>query len=276
MNKLEFILFNVGHGLSAALIELPEKYVTVIDLGSEGDFSPLKYLSLHRGLMADVLYVSHPHGDHISDVETASLGNYRPLSVYCQDYNWNDVIERERRDLREKVRRYVEFINTVPRGTYSGSAHLSPWRWSPDNAISTFGEGRYINNSSLFLIYQWRDFKISVAGDHETDAMVRLCNHGDFINQAKDTDILVAPHHGHAEGYTGLWPQRMGKPYITLISIQSRDQNVAPGYASDDFAKGITFRGKPRYCITTRSDGNISVKMYYDSNGKATWNFEVF
>ncbi len=55
MNKLELILFNVGHGLSVALIEHPENYVTLIDLGSESSFSPLVYLGRERRLRPDIL-----------------------------------------------------------------------------------------------------------------------------------------------------------------------------------------------------------------------------
>lgn len=35
MNQLELRVFNVGHGLSVALVERPENYVTLIDLGAE-------------------------------------------------------------------------------------------------------------------------------------------------------------------------------------------------------------------------------------------------
>ncbi len=34
MDKLELVVFNVGHGLSVALIERPENYVTLVDLGA--------------------------------------------------------------------------------------------------------------------------------------------------------------------------------------------------------------------------------------------------
>lgn len=29
----------------------------------------------------------------------------------------------------------------------------------------------YVNNSSLFIIYSWRDFKISITGDLESDGI---------------------------------------------------------------------------------------------------------
>lgn len=275
MNELEFILFNVGHGLSATLIEHPERYVTVVDLGSEGHFSPLKYLADTRRLRADVLYITHPHGDHISDIETVYSSSCCPNYVFYQDYDWDDVINRERKELRDKVRKYVRFITAISKGLYAGSASLSYWRWTPKNAVEAFGENRYINNSSLFLIYKWKDFKIAIAGDHETDAMERLCGHSEFVEQTKGADILVAPHHGHKQGYTSLWPQEIGKPYVTLVSVQSRDPNVASDYQSQDFAKGVEIGGEKRYCLTTRSEGNISIRMWYNAVGEPKWRFDT-
>ena len=76
MDRLELILYDVGHGLALSLIEYPEKYVTQIDLGSQGGFSPLKYLSRSRNLRPDVLYITHPHADHLSDVGKLE---YRPV-----------------------------------------------------------------------------------------------------------------------------------------------------------------------------------------------------
>jgi hypothetical protein len=69
----------------------------------------------------------------------------------------------------------------------------------------------------------------------------------------------------------------MGKPFVSIISVQERDKSVDAGYSSSDFAKGIPFEGRTRYALTTRSDGNILVKMWYGINdGKAKWTFESF
>jgi competence protein ComEC len=274
MDKLELILFNVGHGLSVALIEHPENYVTVVDMGSEEDFSPLFYLTAQRNLRADILYVTHPHGDHLSDVEIASVSGSRPDFLHYQDYDWEDVVKREKPELRENIKKYQNLIKAVPSGDYKGSGNLIPWRWPPDVAKETFGETSYINNSSLFLIYTWKDFKIAIAGDHETSAIEGLCEDDKFKESAKGTDILIAPHHGHSEGYTSMWPSKIGKPYITLISAQSKDQSVASGYSKDSFAKGVKINDETRYSLTTRDDGTIFVDMWY-SNEKPTWNFKM-
>lgn len=274
MDKLELILFNVGHGLSVALIEHPVNYVTVVDMGSEDNFSPLYFLLNERRLRADILYVTHPHGDHLSDIEIASDSACRPDFLHYQDYDWEDVAKREKPELRKNLTKYQHLIKTVPKGDYNGGGIMTPWRWSPEDAKTSFGEPTYINNSSLFLIYTWKDFKIAIAGDHMTVAMESLCAYDKFKESAKGTDILIAPHHGHSEGYTSMWPTEIGKPYITLISAQTRDSSVASGYSKESFARGCNVNGKIRYSLTTRDDGTIFVEMWYD-NEKPTWSFKT-
>lgn len=278
MDSLELILFNVGHGLSVALIEYPEKYVTLVDLGCEEHFSPLINLSQTRQVRPDILYITHPHGDHLSDIDSALRPEYTPDFVNYQDYDWVDVVARERSSLVGKIEQFQQLVAAIPSGVYNGRASLRAWRWTPQLASELFGENNYVNNSSLFLIYKWQDFKIAIAGDQMSDAMDRLCNQENFVADAKNADILIAPHHGHSSpnGFPRLWPKTIGKPFVTLISVQSRDPNVDPGYRSQNFARGVTgvsSQEKPRYSLTTRDDGTISVTMWYDEAGKPSWSF---
>jgi len=274
MNELELILYNVGQGLAVSLIEYPEQYVTQIDLGSEGNFSPLEYLSSSRGLRADVLYITHPHADHLSDIMKLHYSSLCPNYMQYGDYDWDDVIEREHSDSKWIIEEFQKVATFVSRGEHNGENAFLWWkRWKPEAAKERFGESSYINNSSLFLIYRWRDFKISIGGDLETEALEASLLGKEFCNHAKNTDILIAPHHGHKSGYTPKWADALGKPYISLISVQNRDPSVATGYYSSEFARGVTIGGETRHCLTIRSDGTIVVRMWYKSDGKCAWKF---
>jgi competence protein ComEC len=276
MNLLELIVFNVGHGLSVALIEKPENYVSLIDLGCSDDFSPVNFLLRSLKLYPDILYITHPHGDHISDVVSIISSRQQPSYIDVQDYDWRDVEQREKYELREILRTYVRYINQANRGSYAGNARLRYWRYTPDEAKQLYGESTYINNSSLFLVYTWQSFKIAIPGDLHSNAMDDFISHSEFSEEAKSTDLLIAPHHGHKEGYTSLWPKRIGKPYLTLISVQESDPHIAQGYSSPDFAQGVPINGQRRYMLTTRQDGHIKVQMYYDQDNKPVWNFTSF
>lgn len=276
MNQLELMVFNVGHGLSVAFVEKPANYVTLVDLGAETGFTPLKSLSRQFKLRPDVLYVTHPHADHIDDVETALDTNFRPLGIYYEEYDWADVRRREKKELAYKIDSYLELIKMTPRRDYGGEAKLTEWHFKPDDAKKAFGETSYVNNSSFFVVYTWRDFKISVGGDQESDAMAGLLGHGPFVKEASKTWILIPPHHGHKNGFPTDWVSNLGKPYISLISVQERDQSIDSRYSSQEFAKGVTIDGVVRNRLTTRSDGNILVKMWYANDGKPKWTFGSF
>ncbi len=250
MNQLELRVFNVGHGLSVALIERPENYVTLIDLGAETGWTPLKLMKLSLKLYPDVLYITHPHADHLDDVETALEEKFRPAGLFYQDYDWEDVKKREKKELAYKVDDFLKLQKKVPFRKYGGNGQLDYWRYTPADAKKNFGEATYVNNSSLFLVYKWKTFKIAVAGDLESD--------------------------GNKNGFPTDWVAKMGKPYVSIISVQERDQSVDSRYRSSEFAKGVPFGGETRYALTTRSDGSILVTMWYGTDGKAKWEFESF
>jgi len=242
-------------------------YVTQIDLGS-GDFSPLKYLNKTRGLRPDVLYITHPHADHLSDIP--NVGNYCPDYIQYGDYDWDDVASRERGDLQWVIREFRKVIAFVDRKEYAGKADLTWKKWNPEAAKRLFGDSSYVNNSGLIIVYKWIDFKITIMGDLETAAIEKMLDDSNFQSTANKTDILIAPHHGHKQGYTSKWPTIMSKPYVTLISVQNRDTSIVSGYSSSDFAKGVTFQNEKRYSLTTRFDGNIVVTMWYEDD-KPIW-----
>ncbi|MBZ5696770.1 MAG: hypothetical protein LAN36_15600 [Acidobacteriia bacterium] len=276
MNKLELVVFNVGHGLSVALIERPENYVTLVDLGAETGFTPLKYLSLNMKLRPDVLFITHPHADHLDDVETALDARFSPLGLHFQIYDWQDVKKREMKDLAYKVDDFLKLQKQVSFRNYGGSARLTAWRYTPEGARKSFGETSYVNNSSLFLVYVWRDFKITIAGDLESDGMAGMVGTKTVQEAALSTDILIPSHHGHKNGFPTEWIEKMGKPYVSIISVQERDKSVDSRYNSSEFARGIQFNGETRYSLTTRKDGNIMITMWYGSDGGARWSFASF
>jgi len=275
IQELELIVFRVGHGLSVALIEKPSNYVVMVDLGADVGFTPLKYLNLQRRLRPDILYITHPHADHLADVDTALDPRFAPDYLDAQhDYDWNDVASREKPECRELIRKYQRLLQSVPSGNYNGNGSLTCWRYTPGEARSIFGDQKYVNASSLFLIYCWRDFKIAIAGDHECAVMDKFVTAQGFVQEAKGSDILIAPHHGHTNGFCPQWAPVMGQPYVTLISVQERDQHVDSRYSNGYFAKGVNISNQMRKTLTTRMDGNIFVRMYYDV-GKPIWNFNA-
>ena len=274
MNELQLKVFNVGHGLSVMIREIPNNFITLFDLGADANMSPLNYLR-KRELIVNQLYITHPHGDHISEIDKLLYASYQPKRFYIQEYDWDDVASREQEHLREKVKILKTIKNTIPNGIDSGFGNFKFWHYTPKLAKEIFGENNYINNSSIAGVYTWRDFKIVILGDLETEALKRYCLFDDFIKIAKNPTIFIAPHHAHNSGFPELWVEKIGKPDITIASIKESDPHICKKYESSDFNNGLTIQGKTRYCLTTRNDGTITVNMYYLNNfPKMLFSFE--
>ena len=171
------------------------------------------------------------------------------------------------------IREFIELARFTKRRDYYGNASLRYWYWNPEQAKKLFGDSSYVNNSSLFIVYTWQAFKICICSDLETKALENMISEKEPYEEALETDILVAAHHGHSQGYSSKWPEIIGKPYVSLISVQNRDPSTASGYSSSDFARGVPFGGEKRYALTTRRDGTIVVTMWYE-NRKPTWVFK--
>jgi hypothetical protein len=123
------------------------------------------------------------------------------------------------------------------------------------------------------LIYTWRHFKIAIAGDLESDAMAGMVGTKEVQEAASGTYILIPSHHGHKNGFPTEWVSNMGKPYVSIISVQERDPSVDSRYSSAEFANGVQIDGVTRYALTTRTDGNVCINMWYNENDKPTWQF---
>lgn len=228
-------------------------------------------------LRPDILYITHPHADHLSDIETALHSLYSPDVIHMQEYDWADVKKRERPQVAYRIDKLRVLRTRVPHGDYHGNAQkLTPWRYTPEVARKSFPEASYLNNSSLFIIYVWRDFKIAVAGDQEAPAMEAYLRSHEFCASAAGTHILIPPHHGHTSSFTSLWSKNVGRPYVSIISAPKGDTNVDERYSTPEFAKGISFCGKKRFALTTRDDGNIAVRMSYSIADEPEWEFHSF
>ena len=208
IEKFELILHNVGQGLAVSFIEYPSKYVTHVDLGAKEDYSPLIYLDREYHVYPDIIYITHPHADHLSEVERLFyiLSAHENVLLHYQDYDWDDVKKREKADKRHLIDMFLTVKNKASRGNYQGSCELTSWRYSPENAKSNFGEDSYVNNSSINIVFKWGAFKIYVGGDLETDAIKKSVSENKFSSSVKGTDLYIAPHHGHANGFTYDWP----------------------------------------------------------------------
>jgi hypothetical protein len=89
----------------------------------------------------------------------------------------------------------------------------------------------------------------------------------------------MASHHGRDSGYCSELFE-LFKPSLCVISdSRAQDTNASSRYSAH--ARGWTVhrkkggKSKERYCVTTRSDGYIDIKMGKSSDGKNFLSVEI-
>jgi len=278
--NLKIIIWDVQHG-SATYMRTPNGTHIVKDLGTgsfgENDrqFSPLMYLKNKHGVSRlDYVIISHPHKDHIDDIL-----NFDDLSprVFCRPKHLSseDIMKDVRKEDKPLFEKYLEindkYNQPVPSENDPSLAqnnggveinHFHPNKSSTSN----------INNHSIVTVVKYAESKIIIPGDNEPASWKELLENHDFRDAIRDADIFVAPHHGRESGYC---PEifEYFKPKLTVIS----DDVKSGTSATDKYSKlstGWTVHHRDgresqrRFCVTTRSDGYITIDFGYNDDRK--------
>ena len=284
VGEFKMIVFDVAHG-SCVFFKTPKGYTMLIDCGSSTNFSAIKYIKdcelegtiKHKGYNLTKLVVTHPHADHIQDIER--LDTYlRPYLLMRQKYDWEAVREEARSDETPELDYYIEFQDGYG-GTPSAEElpdwdiDISHFYFTPRQA-EEISSTDWINNSSILTVVSveagGQTWKFTVAGDLMKNGWEKLLERSDVQKAIKGTSFFITSHHGHSSGYSPKIFEYMGRPYFNIASVQARDTSVEPAYSREENAIGVDYNGETRRLFTTRKDGSIIITV--DTNtGKCTF-----
>lgn len=275
MNWIKIFLFDVDHGLCSAVIN-SNGNVLLLDCGRGSNFSPLKYLASELGvslqnLTIDLFVLSHPHGDHIEDIDNLLQTNVRNKhhtsigSYYDQELRAGNT-EKGYKNIKLFEKSYSHFT----------SAGYSPPNWgfslnmmhsiSPQDARQ-IDKSNVLNNSSRITIIEHFDVKFVFTGDIQENAWPKLLSSTSFVDDAFNPNVVIAPHHGHKSSFCSDLYKTIGKPFLNICSLAKGDQHLASQYSTDAASKGCELFGENRWMLSTRSDGTIIVDI--NENGWA-------
>jgi competence protein ComEC len=276
---VELVFWDVQHGHST-YIKTPNGKHLFIDLGmgskSDEKFSPILHLkNKYKVDSLDLVTITHPHKDHMDDLLNIDEVN---LKVFTRPFHLNesDILTDRILDIdRPLFEKYIRLTNKYLSPLRSG--HSNNYR-EADNLgglhISEFIPQKCatsnLNNHSVVTILSYADTKIVIPGDNEEPSLKELLEQPAFVNAVKDSDILLAPHHGRKAGYCEEFV-RIVNPRVTVISDSSlKETSARHKYTMKGRGWNINYKSGNtgrRKTVSTYFDGVIIVKLGLDTDG---------
>lgn len=283
------IIFNVGCGLSSYL-EIDDLKV-VIDLGNSKEFAPIDNFLLplfkKRNLTKNAagkydlsqLILSHPHDDHISNIEALHKYFYPGLLTIPNDnegtpnaekINWS-LIDNPTDDYVLYLRRNMLPGRRPPLVSVNDAFIKIYYLKSLQCEKSPFLEKKnYTNNLSIAVFIFINGIRILLPGDLMKDGMSYIIkNNPDFTNELRlGVDFLIAPHHGLKSSFSTDLFSVMKNGKTRRLNIVSEgttscdsDRVVDTRYSSTDYCQGfnnLSTREKT-VCQRKTCDGHIII-----------------
>ncbi|MCS2506034.1 MBL fold metallo-hydrolase [Phocaeicola vulgatus] len=261
---MKIVIFNVGPALSA-YVEMGSNKI-VVDLGKGNDFSMVNDFLLplfkKRGELKNSsnkyylnqVFISHPHLDHISDLDDLDKHFYinlfttpNDLSKGRESYkniNWDLVDDADSKEVK-KIKEVYKGRNLPLRVCDPSRMTISYIYPSDVENDTTLKNESYTNNVSIAL-YIHTGYKIFFAADIQKEGMKKLLEDNPELEKklGQGVDFLVCPHHGlrssfSTELFGAMKDGKTKKLNIISEKVNGDDnRNVDSRYASTNYCEG--------------------------------------
>lgn len=267
--------YDVEHGSCTHVITPNGKHL-LYDIGSKTNTSicgHLKGTYFRNGGRPDMLTITHPHIDHISDL--CNMYNYGikpgclwrdkrafPLNLLKSD-------GQAQIDLKNCANRmHNEYNSAIGAGSNPEDAAVNGGvtirRFTPSLVESEYAD---INNFSCVNVIEFGGFKVIITGDNPAAKLLEMLKGSAFKQAVADATVLLAPHHGRDGEYCADFVSVVN-PLLTVFSDKPIVHDTQ-AYSAQNYAnatRGVTWNGQNRKVFTTRSDGTITFKFMADGN----------
>jgi beta-lactamase superfamily II metal-dependent hydrolase len=260
------IIFNVGGGLSS-YIEIDEKKI-LVDIGNSSDFSPIDNFLIplfkkrkeskngNEKYLISQLVMSHPHNDHISNIQEFHKEFYADLITTPNDNDGMPNAEKINWSLVDNpTDKYVKYLRyTVLPG------RKPPLKSFDEDYLKIFylkslqcekspylEKKNYTNNLSISVFLFINGSRILMPGDLMKDGFTYLIEHNQaFKNELESgVDYLIAPHHGLKSSFSTDLFTTMKNSKTKRLNIISEgpssedsDREIDSRYSSTDYCEG--------------------------------------
>lgn len=296
MGELKIWFLDVGHG-DCAYIALPNGARMMIDCGGGDNNWPskmLKYYEISKtdnpaaipneskkyGL--DSLTITHPHGDHIGDIEAIhdEIGFFMLRGGYSKII---DQIKLDKIDFRKRgqsaAKKFVEIVKQYTHPIDTNKDRIAAA--APECTVSAsrfieYSDDIDLNELSWFVSFEIGGHKVLFTGDMTSDGINKILasdRASEFRTIVNGTTILKVPHHGRENGCSQEMFNLFGdKPLLCIASdevLNDRNEGTSniDWYTERTSDKKVNIDGvmQNRKVLTTRNDKDIYLKL--DDNG---------
>lgn len=273
--SLTIKFYNVEHGNCTHVITPNGKHY-LYDIGTKSDKSICKHLKnryLTSGGNLDYLVITHPHIDHIADLENLSTYGIEPkvlsrtkeafpLLNMPTDGHSQISLKNKANSMNSQYNCPIDYEKHPVNPSFNGGVTIKSFY------PSVMGdEINDVNNFSIVTVLEYGGFKIVLTGDNPCNKLIEMLNQLDFKNAIKDATVLLAPHHGRDGEFCKEFVEAVN-PSLTVISdkpIQHETQECS-AQKYYNATRGVNWNGQTRYVFTTRKDGTISFIFNVDGS----------
>lgn len=260
--KLTFFDVNLGN---CTLIETSTMNI-LFDLGIDEKTGTNPLFSFNEDL--NCLIISHPHKDHISGLLKI---DYKTPKVFSRNtsiplYLIHEQIKTAQTYDDKKL--YEKYLELNKNYKYPVQAKNDPYNHNINGGLffkhywPLRTDIKDLNYYSVSTFIEYEGVKILLMGDNTKTNIEELLNNSDFLENAQNIDLLLAPHHGRSSCYKQELMDHL-KPKITIISDKSNQDDVSASSKYSSNSRGYWILKNrtlvKRSCLTTRNDGNISI-----------------
>ncbi len=266
---MEIRIFDVEHGF-CALVIADNNNLMLFDCGynQKTGFQPSNYLLSKNCTRIEQLLISNFDEDHLDnlphlynyfDIRTLTINpSITPRELYHLKLRTGGSIAPGMDALLKMMKNYTPTIFGLPDFAGIQLVHF----------CNKFPEFEDTNNLSLVSFLHYGDIHIVFPGDIEKKGWLHLLLDQKFRAHLSSVNIFIASHHGRESGYCEEIFNYCN-PKIVIISDESikyTTQKTIEKYRRD--TSGFYINGFNRYCLTTRSNGMISISQHPNSNLK--------
>ncbi|NLM51605.1 MAG: DNA internalization-related competence protein ComEC/Rec2, partial [Firmicutes bacterium] len=254
---LQMTFLDVGQGLAIYLCT-PSKQHILVDAGTAqaGEAVVVPYLRTQAVKKIDLLLLTHPHDDHYGGMVPV-VENFRVAAIAGSGLREETASYAAWEKLCKE--RHIPYY-TVKQGNVLTLGELKIHiLWPPVDYLKNTGDD--LNNNSLVLHINFKDFSCLVTGDLEEAGLKNL-----LVTQRGKlkADVVQIPHHGSRNAYLAQFLQAAA-PKLAVIPVGPNPY----GHPHADVLAQIAQSGCGLYrtdqhgAVTITSDGRILTHASY-------------